>query len=163
MRNRVTDCVWDHAQEPRWGFGGFRRKVRRVEASHRTRRFDFWGSLTRDEFARYGRRAIWGPDEKDSIERLSLSLCRRTFKLNGNKRFVPEQRSRYVFFEFRDSYVLCIYVTNIRCPFRTWPYLATVHLKKIYLKQRKYPTGTTLWIRVNLGAMAMKKCSTHSK
>ena len=29
------------------------------------------------------------------------------------KSFVPELRSRYVFFEFRDSYVLCIYVMNI--------------------------------------------------
>ena len=33
------------------------------------------------------------------------------------KSFVPELRSRYVFFEFRDSYVLCIYM-NIICPFR---------------------------------------------
>ena len=29
------------------------------------------------------------------------------------KRFVLEQRSRYVVFEFRDSYVLCIYVMNV--------------------------------------------------
>ena len=34
------------------------------------------------------------------------------------KGFVPELRSRYVFFEFRDSYVLCIYVMNILCTFR---------------------------------------------
>ena len=33
------------------------------------------------------------------------------------KSFVPELRSRYVFSEFRDSYVLCIYM-NIICPFR---------------------------------------------
>ena len=43
---------------------------------------------------------------------VSLSLCRRTFKLKGNKRFVPELRSRYVFFVFRDSYVL-MYVSHI--------------------------------------------------
>ena len=29
---------------------------------------------------------------------VSLSLCQRTFKLKGNKRFVPELRSRYVVF-----------------------------------------------------------------
>ena len=29
------------------------------------------------------------------------------------KSFVPELRSRYVFFVFRDSYVLCTYVMNI--------------------------------------------------
>ena len=29
------------------------------------------------------------------------------------KRFVPELRSRYVFFEFRDSYVLCIYIWTL--------------------------------------------------
>ena len=33
------------------------------------------------------------------------------------KSFVPELRSRYVFFVFRDSYVLCIYVMNILCTF----------------------------------------------
>ena len=43
------------------------------------------------------------------------------------KSFVPELRSRYVFFVFRDSYVLCIYVMNIICPFHTWPYRAMVH------------------------------------
>ena len=32
------------------------------------RRFDFRGSLRRDEYARYGRRTRWGSDEKDGIE-----------------------------------------------------------------------------------------------
>ena len=34
------------------------------------------------------------------------------------KSFVPEQRSRYMFFEFRVSYVLCYRYMNIICPFR---------------------------------------------
>ena len=37
------------------------------------------------------------------------------------KSFVPELRSRYVFFVFRDSYVLFIYVMNILCTFHTYP------------------------------------------
>ena len=34
------------------------------------------------------------------------------------KSFVPELRRRYMFFEFRDSYVLYIDVMNILCTFR---------------------------------------------
>ena len=73
---------------PRWGTGwrsandaphrkraedyeDFEEKLGELKPRRRTRRFDFWSS--RDEFARYGRRARWGPDEKDGIERLCLS------------------------------------------------------------------------------------------
>ena len=38
------------------------------------------------------------------------------------KSFVPELRSRYVFFVFQDSYVLCIYVMNILCTFPIFMY-----------------------------------------
>ena len=45
------------------------------------------------------------------MERLCISLPYvETFNSKLIKGFVPELRSRYVFFEFRDSYVLCIYV-----------------------------------------------------
>ena len=44
------------------------------------------------------------------------------------KSFVPEQRSRYVFFEFRDSYVLCMYVMNVPCTFRIFMDMAMVHI-----------------------------------
>ena len=43
-----------------------------------------------------------GADEKTRIERLCLSLLMSKVI----KSFVPELRSRYMFFEFRDSYVL---------------------------------------------------------
>ena len=43
------------------------------------------------------------------------------------KGFVPELRSRYVFFEFRDSYVLYIYVMNVPYTFRIFMYMAMVH------------------------------------
>ena len=59
-----------------------------------------------------------GADGKASIERLSISLPYvETFNSKVIKGFVPELRSRYVFFVFRDSYVLCIYVMNILCTF----------------------------------------------
>ena len=38
------------------------------------------------------------------------------------KGFVPELRSRYMFFVFRDSYVLCIDVMNILCTFHIFMY-----------------------------------------
>ena len=57
-----------------------------------------------------------GADGKVIIERLCISLPYvETFNSKVIKGFVPELRSRYVFFVFRDSYVLCIYVMNILC------------------------------------------------
>ena len=71
-----------------------------------------------DEFGRDGCRTRWGADEKVIIERLCISLPYvETFNSKVIKGFVPELRSRYVFFVFRDSYVLCIYVMNILCTF----------------------------------------------
>ena len=64
-----------------------------------------------------------GADGKVIIERLCLSLPSvETFNSKVIKVFVPELRSRYVFFMFRDSYVLCIYVMNILCTFPIFMY-----------------------------------------
>ena len=72
-----------------------------------------------------------GADGKASIERLYLSpYVEKPLNLKVIKSFVPELRSHYVFFVFRDSYVLCIYVMNILCTFHifvsgygtTWPF-----------------------------------------
>ena len=55
-----------------------------------------------------------GADGKVIIERSCISLPYvETFNSKVIKGFVPELRSRYVFFVFRDSYVLCVYVMNI--------------------------------------------------
>ena len=87
---------------------------------------DGWLSLPRRSQASrlWGRcRTRWGGQMKKSEEKecVSLSLCWRTFKLKGNKKFRtwPELRRYYVFFVFRDSYVLCIYVMNIMNVLRT--------------------------------------------
>ena len=59
-----------------------------------------------------------GADGKVIIERLCISLPYvETFNSKVMKGFVPELRSGYVFFVFRDSYGLCIYVLNILCTF----------------------------------------------
>ena len=65
-------------------------------------------------------RTRWGGQMKEPElkEWLSLSLCRRTFKLKVNKKFRTWSKKSLVFFVFRDSYVLCIYVMNILCTFR---------------------------------------------
>ena len=57
---------------------------------------------------------VGGADGKVIIERLCISLPYvETFNSKVIKGFVPELRSRYVLFVFRDSHVLCIYITNI--------------------------------------------------
>ena len=61
-------------------------------------------------------RVVGRADEKASIERL---LCFSPYvkePLNSKviKRLVPEQRSRYVLFEFRDSYVLSFWTFDVR-------------------------------------------------
>ena len=64
--------------------------------------------------------AIWDGDAdgKTRIERICISLPYvETFNSKVIKSFIPELRSREVFFVFRDSYVLCLYVTNILCMF----------------------------------------------
>ena len=59
-----------------------------------------------------------GADGKVIIERLCISLPHaETFISKVIKGFVPELRSRYVFFVCQDSYVTCIYVMNILCTF----------------------------------------------
>ena len=45
------------------------------------------------------------------------------------KSFVPELRSRYVLFEFQDSYVLCIYIWTLYVHF-IYPYRAMVYFGK---------------------------------
>ena len=117
----ARECGWRHVPEARGGFGGFwKSQFVELRTRHRTRRVDFRGSQRPDEFVRYGRgrKRGWGADGKVIIERLCISLpCVETFNSKVIKGFVPELRSRYVFFVFRDSYDLCIYVMNILCTF----------------------------------------------
>ena len=61
----------------------------------------------------------WEVDSEREWSTLYISLpFVETFNSKVIKGFLPELSSRYVCFVFRDSYVLCIYVRNIRCTFR---------------------------------------------
>ena len=66
-------------------------------------------------------------DEKARIERMCISLPYvETFNSKVIKGFVPELRSRYVFFEFWDSYVLSLRTFEVR--FTHSHIMAMVHL-----------------------------------
>ena len=74
----------------------------------------FWTFYVRD-----GRGGRWRSQNRKNVY---LSPCvEEPSNSKVIKSFVPELRNRYVFFVFRDSYVLCIYVTNILCTFHTYP------------------------------------------
>ena len=115
----MTSCTGS----ARGGFWGFWKKSVELRTRLRTGRVDFRGSLSPDEFVRYGLRICWGTDGKASIEKLCISLPYvKTFNWKVIKGFVPELRSRYVFFLFRDSDVLCIYVRIILCTYPIFMY-----------------------------------------
>ena len=96
----------------RGGFGGDLKKVSWVLPREKT----VDSRLLAEALCRV--RTWCGADRKVIIERLCISLPYvETFNSKVIKGFVPELRSRYVFFVFRDSYVLCIYVMNILCTF----------------------------------------------
>ena len=115
MENEARECGWRHAPEARGGFWEIRKsQFVELRTRLRTGRVDFRGSLRPDEFAHYGRRTRWGADVKARIERMCISLPYvETFNSKVIKGFIPELRSRWVFFVFRDSYVLYIYIYMI--------------------------------------------------
>ena len=88
----------------------FEEKLRELKAWHRTRRFDFWGSLRRDELARHGCCTRYGPDEEASIKWLGLSSYVVTFNSRVIKRFRTWTKKSLRVFEFWDSYVLYAYM-----------------------------------------------------
>ena len=120
MGNGATECGWRHAPEARRGFWRFWRKS--VELSSASWE-DGWLSLAyRSQasglVAGATRVVRWEGDGKVIIEILCISLPYvETFNSKVIKGIVSEVRSRYVFFVFRDSCILCEYVMNILCAF----------------------------------------------
>ena len=103
----------------RGGFWGFWKKSVELSARLWTGRVDFRACWGQTNLRATGAARVGGADEKADIERLCLSpYVEKPFDSKVIKSFVPELRSRYVFFVFRDSNVLCIYVMNILCTFR---------------------------------------------
>ena len=106
---RTRKCEWRHALEAcAEDLGGFEKS----ELSWALRsEEEGWLSLARSGLVSGAQRVGGGANEKASIERLGLSLSYvETFNSKVIRGFVAELRSRYVFFVFRDSYVLCIYM-----------------------------------------------------
>ena len=101
----MTGCKWRHAPEAQ-RFLGISKEVSRIETRRWTRRFDFWGSLRWDEFARHGCHTREGPDEEASITRLCFSPYVETFNSKVIKRFRTWTKKSLRVFEFRDSCVL---------------------------------------------------------
>ena len=124
MGNRARECGWCHAPEARRIWGILKKSVSWVQPREKTVSFRL--------LAEARPVALWWlPHGKVIIERLCISLPYvETFNSKVIKGFVPELRS-YVFFVFRDSYVLCIYVMNILCTFHiSIPGYGTILLKK---------------------------------
>ena len=119
----------------RGGFGGDFEKVSELSPASEE---DSWLSLARRGFfAGATRDGGGGADGKVIIERLFISLpYTETFNSKVIKGFVPELRSRYVFFVFRDSYVLCIYVVNILCKFPNFMYRCITYTMYITFKDK---------------------------
>ena len=127
----MTSCTGS----ARGGFGGFWRKsVSWVLRSEE----EAWLSQARSGLVAGVAHDVGWADGKVIIERLCISLPYvETFNSKVIKGFVPDLRSRYVFFVFRDSYVLCIYVRNILCTFRisiSWVWYIASMLHWVFFK-----------------------------
>ena len=120
----TRECEWRHAPEAcAEDFGDLRKvselsscvQTEKLSSSVRRRRLAFRASRG----LAAGARTWFGADEKVVKER----LCRKTFKLKGNKKFRTWTKKSLAFFVFRDSYVIYIWVMNILCTFHTHPYI----------------------------------------
>ena len=89
---------------------------------------DGWFSLARGDLCG-GCHTCWGWGRWKSQNRkiVPLSLCRRTFKLKGNKKVRTWSKKSLRAFRISRSYVLWIYVMNVPCTFRILVYMAMVH------------------------------------
>ena len=117
MGNGATECRWRHAPEARGGFGGFW-KSQLSWVLPRKKTVDI--RLLTEALRRV--HTCWGGGRWKNQNRKNVYLSPYVEEpLNSKviKSFVPELRSRKLFFVFRDFYVLCIYVMNILCTFPT--------------------------------------------
>ena len=108
---RVTKCGWRHAPEACGGFGGFRWKLRELKTRTPNEEIRVFGGSLRA-------RRICAPCLPHKIgakwirrhsEIVSSPPYVETFNSKLIKTFRTWTRSRYVFFEFRDSYVLYMF------------------------------------------------------
>ena len=130
-QNKTPEKKWDKKMwvTSRTGSVGWDLRKVRVEFLPPNRRVEFWRQKKTVDFRSTPRpcggcRTWWlggGADGKVVTKRLCLSLpyVEKHFNSKVIKSFVPELRSRQVFFVFRDSY---IWVMNILCIFHIFMY-----------------------------------------
>ena len=103
-----------------------RKRVRRIWGGFFKSQFSWvlrseeeeWLSVARNGLVAGATCVGWGRWKSQNRKNVYLSpYVEEPLNSKVIKSFVPELRSRYVFFVFRDSYVLCIYVMNILCTF----------------------------------------------
>ena len=120
MGNGVTQCEWRHAPEARGGFGEILKKSVSWDKTPDELRWDLprgktVGFRLLAETFVAGATRVGGVDEKARIERKCLSpYVEEPLNSKVIKSFVPELRSRYVFFELRDSDVLSLWTFDVR-------------------------------------------------
>ena len=103
----ASKCEWRHGPESCGGFWKiWKKSVSRDETCLRKRWLAFACSRR------------WGGRWKSQNRKIVLlsPYVEKPFDSKVIKSFVPELRSRYVFFEFRDSYVLSLWTFNVRFP-----------------------------------------------
>ena len=120
MGNGATECGWRHTPEARGEFWGFwKSQLSWVLPQKKTVDFRLFAEALRRVCT------CWGGGRWKSQNRKNVHLSLYVEEpLNSKviKGFVPELRCRQVFFVFRDSYVLGIYVMNSRCTFHIFMY-----------------------------------------
>ena len=104
-------CEWRHAPEA-WA-EIWEKSVCWVHASE-----EGWLSLAHRGLVA-GTHVIWGRWKSQHRKMVSLSLCRKTFKLKGNKKFRTWTKKSSSVFVFRDSYVIYMCVMDIMNVLRT--------------------------------------------
>ena len=123
MHRKVNDAMYRKRTED---FGRFE-KVSWVEFCLGRRRLAFACPSKPGQWLCGACHTCWGGYGKVIIERLCISLPYvETFNSKVIKGFVPELRSHYVFFVFRDSCVPMIYTWTFYVRF-TYPYLAMLN------------------------------------
>ena len=116
MGNGDRECEWRHAPEARAeDLGDFEKSQLSWELDSEREGSTFGAHGSQTNLHATG--AAQMGDRWKRRHCVSLPIV-ETFKSKVIKGFVPELRSRYVVFVFRDSYVLCIYVMNILSTFR---------------------------------------------
>ena len=119
MGNGARECRWRHAPEARGGYWGFWKSQLSWELDTERVGSTFGARRGLTNLRTMGAARDGGQMINQNRKNVYLSpYVEKPLNSKVIKGFVPELRSRQVFFVFWDSYVLCIYVMNILCTFR---------------------------------------------